>query len=209
MHNKLNITIKEAVVESFSLKKAKVPGNKIPKWEQDLMKRKKALSIEHIETSCWKTLLGIKKDISEIEVKLKTSYDEVRNKREEKCIPKLEDPRGIHLGEYQNLEPGVQKGYIHPVMDLTLALWPDYPVMDLFSVLHLVQPVFVFMNGVQLIFRQRGYDWKISGQTKAERAKTWVDHPWPQTRHFGILRIFEKTSETFVYKDRLNILHAS
>ena len=87
----LNEAIEDAVKTSFSLKKVKTPGNRIPKWVRDLMVKKKSLSKQYNTTKCWIRLKEIKEEIKVIDHKLKESYDEVRDRREKKFIPLLQD----------------------------------------------------------------------------------------------------------------------
>ena len=91
MVGQLNEAIEEAVKTSFSLKKAKKPGNMIPKWVRDLMSKKKSLSKQYNTTKSWIRLKEIREEIKVIYHRLKESYEEVRDRRENKFIPLLQD----------------------------------------------------------------------------------------------------------------------
>ena len=56
-----------------------------------MMKRKTSLSKRYVTTNSWEKLIGIWKEIKEIDHALKESYDKERRKREEKVIPLLKD----------------------------------------------------------------------------------------------------------------------
>ena len=97
MVDQLNEAIEDSVQDSFSLKKTKVPGNKIPKWIRDMMSKKKALSKRYLTTNSWIKQIEIRKEIKILDQQLKESYEKVRVRRENKFIPLLkEDPSSFY-----------------------------------------------------------------------------------------------------------------
>ena len=87
----LNANIEQSVHEIFPLKEVRKKGNKIPKFVQSLMKKKKKLSDRLMKTKSAPKLIEIQFELRTVEKRLAESLNNKTRCVEEKVISKLKE----------------------------------------------------------------------------------------------------------------------